>query len=63
MLIKIKLDGSRTLLEIARFCGCAPCQIIALNGARTETELFERFKGQTIEVPVIIKCLVHKNVP
>ena len=56
MLVKIKLS-STPLVEIARFCGCAPCQIVAVNGVRTEKELVI---GQDILVPVIIKCLVKK---
>ena len=40
MNVKIKLDGA-SLVEIARIVGAAPCQILALNNVRTETELKE----------------------
>lgn len=56
MLVKIIYDGSKTLYEIARFCGCAPCQILAVNNLKSELELKH---GQQIEVPVIIKSLIH----
>ena len=56
MLVKIKLDGSKTLFEIARFCGCAPCQILIVNGVARETDLKP---DQEIFVPIIMKCLVR----
>jgi len=55
MLVKIKLDGTKSLVEIARFCGCAPCQIVAVNGVKTEKDLEI---GQDIWVPIVMKCLV-----
>jgi len=57
MLVKIKYENN--LLEIARVCGCAPCQIIAVNGVRSELELKN---GQEISVPVIVEMLVTKTV-
>jgi hypothetical protein len=60
MLVKIKLDGT-PLIEIARFCGCAPCQILAVNRVKTEDDLMQ---GQEIFVPVITQMLViesHQN--
>ena len=59
MLVKIKLDGTASLVDIARLCGCAPCQIITANGVRTEKELVA---GQDIWVPVVIKCLVKTRI-
>jgi len=59
MLAKIRLDGTDSLLHIARFCGCAPCQILAVNDVRTEPELLERYSGKDIDVPVLIKCLMR----
>ena len=72
MLVKIKLDGSQyesgqsdgnatvpPLVAIARFCGCAPCQIVAVNGVKTEKDLVI---GQDIWVPVVTKCLVREIV-
>jgi len=58
MLVKIKLDGSKSLVDIARFCGCAPCQIVAVNGVRTEKDLAA---GQDIWVPIETICLVSKH--
>ena len=56
MTIRVKLDGT-PLLEIARTAGCAPCQILALNNVRSETDLVQ---GSTILVPVVTKHLVKK---
>ena len=55
MLVKIKFDGSKSLLEIARFCGCAPCQILAVNRVMRETDLVP---GQELLVPVEMAHLV-----
>jgi len=57
MLVKIRLDGGTSLVDIARFCGCAPCQIVAVNGVRTEKDLVV---GQDILVPVVTMCLIKK---
>jgi len=54
MLIKIKKDGT-PLPEIARVCGCAPCQILVVNNVKTETELNEKVE---IFVPIEIKHLI-----
>ena len=54
MIVKIKLDDT-TLQEIARTCGCAPCQILALNNVTKETDLEV---GQIISVPVATKHMV-----
>jgi len=54
MLIKIKLDGT-PILEIARLVGCAPCQILAVNKVKSETDLVV---GDTILVPVITQNLI-----
>lgn len=54
MLVKIKRDGTE-LLELARFCGAAPCAIVLANGVRTEAEL-----GQEIFVPVTTVAMVRK---
>ena len=53
MLVKVKLDAP--ILEIARICGCAPCQILAVNGVKYENELVQ---GSTILVPVVTEHLV-----
>jgi len=56
MLIKIKLDGT-PLIDIARTAGCAPCQILAVNGIRRETDLVQ---GSYINVPVLTSHLIKK---
>jgi hypothetical protein len=53
MLIKIKKVAP--LIEIARTCGCAPCQILAVNNVKSETEILD---GAEIFVPVEIKNLI-----
>ena len=54
MTIEIDLDGT-PLIDIARTIGVAPCQIIHLNGVRTETELMEM---QRIKLPINVEHLV-----
>ncbi|MDR0462010.1 MAG: hypothetical protein LBG88_01590 [Christensenellaceae bacterium] len=49
MLIKIKLDGTSSLIDIARTCKVAPCQILIVNGVQNEIELMEKAE---IFVPV-----------
>ena len=56
VLLKIKYDGN--LLELARFTGCAPCQIIAVNRVKTEKDLAP---GTEIFVPVVVKCLAPRG--
>jgi len=58
MLVKIKLDGT-PIMEIARICGCAPCQILAVNGVEYENELMQ---GTIIRVPVITQHLVTTHL-
>ena len=55
MLIKFKKDGT-SLLEIAKTCGCAPCQILFVNGVKNETELNEKAE---ILVPICIEHMCH----
>lgn len=56
MLVKIKYE--KPILEIARFCGCAPCQILAVNKVKRETDLVQ---GQEILVPVVMGHLVKRK--
>ena len=54
MLVQIKLDGT-PIIVIARMCGCAPCQILAVNNVKYETDLVQ---GSIINVPVVTKHLI-----
>ena len=55
MMQKIKLDGA-PLIEIAKKCGVAPCQILAVNNVQNERELATL---ETIFVPVNYDHLIH----
>jgi hypothetical protein len=57
MIIYLKKDGT-PLIEIARICGCAPCQILALNNVKSETELLSLEK---IKVPAVTEHLIVRN--
>jgi hypothetical protein len=56
MTIRLKKDGT-PLIEIACTCGAAPCQILALNHTRTETEFLEL---DSFLVPVHLDHLVNR---
>ena len=56
MIVKIVYDGTKSLLEIAKFCGVAPCQILIVNKLKNERELQV---GSEILVPVVLNVLVR----
>jgi len=42
------------LVNLSQFCGAAPCQILAMNRARSEKELI----GRMIKIPLNTSVLV-----
>ena len=55
MQVKIEFKNHYKLVDLCRTCGCAPCQILALNKARTEEEL----RGREIIVPISTASFVQ----
>jgi len=56
MFVKVFFDGSISVVELAKFCGIAPCQILAAN-ACMETELVGRVIHLPVSTPVMIRQL------
>ena len=55
MFVKVLFDGSKSIIDLAKFCGVAPCQILAANRC-TESELV----GQIINLPVSTPVMVRQ---
>lgn len=56
MFVKIFFDGSMSIIELAKFCGVAPCQILAANLC-TEAELIGREIHLPVSTPVMVREL------
>lgn len=66
MFVKIVFDGSLSIVELAKFCGVAPCQILAANMSKvqsggthgcTEQELVGRAIDLPVSTPAMIRVL------
>jgi spore germination protein YaaH len=55
MQVKLKFTPEMTLLELARFCGTAPCTILSANNCRRESDL----AGREINVPINTAYMVR----
>jgi len=55
MFIKYEYTGSISIIDLAKFCGVAPCQILAANRCK-ESELI----GRTIDLPVSTPAMIRE---
>jgi hypothetical protein len=55
MFAKTLFDGSMSVVELAKFCGVAPCMILAVNKCR-EHELV----GRTIDLPISTPVMIRE---
>ena len=55
MIVKTTFVAGANLVGLCKRCGCAPCQVLVLNNARSEAELV----GRTIDVPVVTSNFVR----
>lgn len=55
MFVKIFFDGGMSIVKLAKFCGVAPCQILAANIC-AESELI----GREIHLPVSTPALIRE---
>jgi hypothetical protein len=56
MYAKIRFGGVGDLVQIAKFCGMAPCQILTMNKAANESDLV----GKEITIKVELAALVRE---
>lgn len=61
MFVRILFDGSKSVVELAKFCGIAPCQILATNKC-TEDELINRVMSGATRVPREAGTLIDLQV-
>jgi len=57
MFVKMEYTGTMSIIDLAKFCGVAPCQILAANKC-LESEL----PGRMIDLPVSTPALI-RSIP
>ena len=55
MFVKVEYTGTMSVIDLAKLCGVAPCQILSVNKC-TEQELV----GRVINLPVSTPAMVRK---
>jgi hypothetical protein len=61
MFVKVEYTGTMSLIELAKFCGVAPCQILAANRCG-EGELVGRVIDLPVSTPAMIRELPWKYI-
>ena len=56
MFVKVQFDGTMSIVELAKFCGVAPCQILSANKCR-EDELAGRMIHLPVSTPVMVRAI------
>ena len=56
MFVKVRFTGEMSIIDLAKFCGVAPCQILAANKCG-ERDLVGRFIDLPVSTPARLRPL------